>query len=84
MRIVSWDAEGFKSVKLVPQAETITAARYLQPLRNLRPTLHDRSPGKRGMIMPHEKTRGPAVLVGAWRGGLRMPENFRINPTVRT
>jgi len=51
MRIVSWGAEGFISVELVPQAEIITAARYLQARRNLCPTLRDRPPGKREMIM---------------------------------
>jgi len=76
MRIVSWGAEGFISVALVPQGEIITAARYLQALQNLRPTLHDRRPGKREMIMQHEKACGPALLFGAWRGGIRMPGNF--------
>ena len=76
MRIVFWDAEGFISVDLVPQAETITAAFYLQTLQNLRPTLFDRRSGKREMITQHEKARGPALLIGEWRGGIRMPENF--------
>jgi hypothetical protein len=67
MRIVSWGAQGFIPVELVPQAEIIKSARYLQAL------LRDRRAGKREVIMQHEKARGPSVLVGAWTGGIGMP-----------
>lgn len=73
MRIVSWGAEGFISVELVPQGETVTAARYLQAVQSLRPTLRDKRPGKREIVMQHEKARGPALIGGAC---IRMPENF--------
>jgi len=84
MRIVSWGAEGFISVALVPQAEIITTARYLQALRNLCPTLRDRLAEKKEMIMQHERARCPSVLVGAWTGVIGMFENFSVHPTVRT
>lgn len=82
--IVSWSAEGCISVELLPQGETSTAARYVQTLRNLRLTLSDKRPGKREMVLQHEKARGPALLVSAWKEGRRMPENFSIHPTFRT
>lgn len=84
MGIVSWGVEGWTSVELLPQGKTTTAARYLQTLQNLRPTLRGKRPGKRGMILKHEKARGPALLFGALTGGRRMPENFSNHPTVQT
>jgi len=58
---VFWDSEGLILVEFLEPGQTITAARYVQTLHNLRCALRDKRPG-RNIIILHDNDRPPCRL----------------------